>query len=68
MADICQSQSVAILPAMTTDFHFARHLIDRLGYGPRPGDLDAIVRLGADKWIAAQLHPETLPLPVPLSA
>ncbi|MGZ6254066.1 MAG: DUF1800 domain-containing protein [Candidatus Binataceae bacterium] len=46
----------------------ARHLSDRLGYGPRPGDLARIDSLGADRWIEAQLHPETLPLPADLTA
>ena len=46
----------------------ARYLSDRLGYGPRPGDLAGIDALGADRWIDTQLHPETLPLPADLTA
>lgn len=51
-----------------TDISAARHAIDRLGFGPRPGDLDHIVRTGADSWIDAQLHPEKIPLPPALVA
>ena len=38
----------------------AIHLLSRLAYGPRPGDLAAIRAAGPDAWIAAQLHPTTL--------
>jgi len=41
----------------------ARHLADRLGYGPRPGDLDRIASAGAERWIEQQLNPQSLPLP-----
>ncbi len=36
------------------------HALDRLGYGARPGDIERIRKLGLEKWIAGQLHPETL--------
>jgi uncharacterized protein (DUF1800 family) len=51
-----------------TDHALARHLSDRLGFGPRPGDLDHIAKLGPDRWIEAQLHPDRLPMPRDLSA
>jgi uncharacterized protein (DUF1800 family) len=38
----------------------ALHVLDRLGYGPRPGDVEAVQRLGVAAWIEAQLHPERL--------
>jgi uncharacterized protein (DUF1800 family) len=34
------------------------HALNRLGYGPRPGDVDAVRRMGLDAWIERQLHPE----------
>lgn len=40
-----------------------RHVCDRLGYGPRPGDLDRIAAVGVDRWIDQQLHPASIPLP-----
>jgi uncharacterized protein (DUF1800 family) len=36
------------------------HVLDRLGYGPRPGDVEALRRRGVAAWIEAQLHPERL--------
>ncbi|HMF74151.1 MAG TPA: DUF1800 domain-containing protein [Bryobacteraceae bacterium] len=37
------------------------HALDRLTFGPRPGDLAQIKRFGLDKWINLQLHPEKVP-------
>jgi uncharacterized protein (DUF1800 family) len=38
----------------------ARHVLDRLAFGGRPGDLDAVRAIGVDAWIARQLHPERI--------
>ncbi len=46
----------------------ALHVLNRLGYGPRPGDIDAVARLGVERYIDMQLHPESIPLPDSLSA
>ena len=35
-----------------------RHVLDRLGYGPRPIDLDRVRRVGAADYMASQLSPE----------
>jgi uncharacterized protein (DUF1800 family) len=35
------------------------HLLNRIGYGPRPGDIERLNRIGLDKYIDEQLHPET---------
>lgn len=37
------------------------HALDRLTFGPRPGDLDRIQALGLKKWLDQQLNPEKLP-------
>jgi uncharacterized protein (DUF1800 family) len=39
----------------------AVHVLNRLGFGPRPGDVDRVARMGVDRWIDQQLHPERLP-------
>jgi uncharacterized protein (DUF1800 family) len=39
----------------------ALHALDRLGYGPRPGDEARIEALGVDAWVARQLDPERIP-------
>ncbi len=36
------------------------HALNRLGYGPRPGDVDHLYQTGLEKWIDQQLHPETI--------
>jgi len=36
------------------------HALNRLGYGPRPGDVDRIREMGLEKWIDQQLHPESI--------
>ncbi len=38
----------------------ALHALDRLTFGPRPGDVQAVAAMGVDKWIDLQLHPETI--------
>ncbi len=53
---------------MTTSLALARHVTDRLGYGPRPGDLDRVASLGVDRWIEEQLNPHTIALPAAFAA
>ena len=36
------------------------HAMNRLAYGPRPGDVEQIRQTGLEKWIEQQLHPETI--------
>ena len=37
------------------------HALNRLTFGPRPGDIDEVRKLGLNKWIALQLHPDQIP-------
>jgi uncharacterized protein (DUF1800 family) len=37
------------------------HALDRLTFGPRPGDLQRIRTIGLKKWLDLQLHPEQIP-------
>jgi uncharacterized protein (DUF1800 family) len=34
--------------------------LNRFTFGPRPGDVEAVRRLGLEKWFAQQLRPETI--------
>ncbi len=34
--------------------------LNRLGFGPRPGDIERIRQIGLQKWLDQQLHPESL--------
>lgn len=38
----------------------ALHALNRLGYGPRPGEAERVAKEGVDAWIARQLAPETI--------
>ena len=38
----------------------AIHALNRLTFGPRPGDLDQVLKIGVDKWIDQQLHPDSI--------
>jgi len=49
----------APLPATEEDAAIV-HALNRLGYGPRPGDVDRVRAVGLDKWIDEQLHPERI--------
>src|SRR5258708_20601006 len=35
--------------------------LNRLTFGPRPGDAEEVRRLGVTKWIELQLHPDRIP-------
>lgn len=35
--------------------------LNRLTFGPRPGDVEEVRRIGLNKWIELQLHPDQLP-------
>src|SRR5438874_5327852 len=37
------------------------HILNRLTFGPRPGDVEQVRRVGIDKWIDLQLHPDRIP-------
>ena len=51
---------LAASPAKLTERQRALHALNRLGFGPRPGDVDKILAVGVDKWIARQLAPERI--------
>jgi uncharacterized protein (DUF1800 family) len=36
------------------------HVLNRIGFGPRPGDVAAVERMGLAAYIDAQLHPERI--------
>jgi uncharacterized protein (DUF1800 family) len=40
------------------------HALNRLGFGPRPGQVEQIEKTGLENWIQAQLHPENISDPV----
>src|SRR5262245_18974952 len=36
------------------------HLLNRIGFGARPGDVERVRRIGIEKYIDLQLHPERI--------
>src|ERR1700728_1310473 len=38
----------------------AVHALNRLTFGPRPGDVQQVMAMGVDRWIDMQLHPEKI--------
>src|ERR1700674_1092850 len=40
------------------------HALNRLGFGPHPGEVEQIEKSGLENWIQAQLHPENTSDPV----
>jgi uncharacterized protein (DUF1800 family) len=45
----------------------ALHVLNRLAFGPRPGDLERVMKMGVDSYIDEQLYPETIPMPAELT-
>src|SRR5215218_5018210 len=43
-----------------TDENTIRHVLNRLTYGPRPGDIERVRATGVQKWIDQQLSPSGL--------
>jgi uncharacterized protein (DUF1800 family) len=43
-----------------TDEQRALHGLNRLTFGPRPGDLQKVMNMDVDDWIEQQLHPEEI--------
>lgn len=44
----------------------ALHVLNRLAYGPKPGDVQYVQKIGVAAYIAQQLQPETIPMPASL--
>ena len=38
-----------------------RHVLNRIGFGARPGDIERVRALGLDRYIDQQLHPDRIP-------
>ena len=56
---LCQTVSAQ---ALTTQEQ-ALHVLNRLAYGPRPGDVAAVEKIGIQRYLDEQLHPERIALP-----
>ena len=54
-----QPPSAPVESPLTQDQR-ALHALNRLTFGPRPGDVAAVEAMGLDKWIDQQLNPDTI--------
>ncbi|MEM8558855.1 MAG: DUF1800 domain-containing protein [Bacteroidota bacterium] len=52
-----QASRMPYIVAGLTEREAAAHLLNRFAYGPRPGEVEAVVAQGFDAWFAAQLDP-----------
>jgi uncharacterized protein (DUF1800 family) len=47
-------------PALDNSEQKALHVINRLTFGPRPGDLETVEKTGVENFIETQLHPDRI--------
>jgi uncharacterized protein (DUF1800 family) len=65
---IALASGIAVLPAEPTrsavpanpDAATIVHVLNRIGFGPAPGDVERVRRVGLDQFIDQQLHPERI--------
>jgi len=58
-ADDAKRQAKLFQKKLTKDEQVL-HALDRLSFGPRPGDVERAKKIGLKKWIDQQLHPERI--------
>jgi uncharacterized protein (DUF1800 family) len=47
-------------PQKLTEEQRAAHVLNRLGFGARPGDVERVRKIGVEKYVEQQLHPELI--------
>jgi uncharacterized protein (DUF1800 family) len=58
---VCAAAAAPAAPAAAlTDKQKAVYVLNRLAFGPAPGDVDRVMRIGVQAYIDEQLHPERL--------
>jgi uncharacterized protein (DUF1800 family) len=56
-----KSSKVAAKPASLSEHDRALHALQRLTFGPRPGDIERVLALGFDNWFEQQLNSAQIP-------
>ena len=51
----------AIPKAALSETQKILHVLNRLGFGPRPGDIERVRKMGLESWIEQQLDPASIP-------
>ncbi len=62
-AVLCSGESSAQQVELT-ETQKVIHVLNRLGYGPRPGDIEKVKAMGIEAYIEMQLHPERIADPL----
>jgi len=55
-----QNKKASAEPPAQLERRRALHALNRLTFGPRPGEVDKVLAKGVDSWIEDQLHPESI--------
>src|ERR1700752_2665457 len=55
------SVAVAASSKIPQDDAAITHVLNRIGFGPRPGDVEKVRAIGLERYIDQQLHPERIP-------
>src|SRR6185295_17564818 len=55
------SVGVAASSRVPQDDQAIVHVLNRIGFGPRPGDVEKVRAIGLERYIDQQLHPERIP-------
>ena len=50
--------------APLNDEERATQMLNRFTFGPRPGDVQAVMKMGPDAWFEQQLNPDSIPDPI----
>jgi uncharacterized protein (DUF1800 family) len=58
-----KSKTAAKTPTLS-EHDRALHALERLTFGPRPGDIEKVLSTGFDNWLEQQLNPAQIPDPV----
>ena len=66
---------IGLLPLVLAGTAFAQastqaealHAVNRLSFGPAPGEVARVMRIGVGPYVDEQLNPERLPIPAPLT-
>ncbi|HEY6270956.1 MAG TPA: DUF1800 domain-containing protein [Terriglobales bacterium] len=54
-------RSKTAVPATLSERDRALHALNRLTFGPRPGDVEKVMTMGINEWIEQQLNPGRIP-------
>jgi uncharacterized protein (DUF1800 family) len=63
-AQTAASKTRAAAEAPFTEREKAAQLLNRFTFGPRPGDIDMVIKAGPQNWFEQQLNPDSIPDPI----